>query len=83
MRMREKGHPGRPFGVRDMPADVWLWKMETAAACLHHQSLPRADGGDGGLKDLRAEEDHMKDKTEMSSRKVFTSTKRKSLVDFT
>lgn len=22
---RERGHPGRPFGVRDMLADVWSW----------------------------------------------------------
>lgn len=25
MRERERGHPGRPFGVRDMLADVWSW----------------------------------------------------------
>lgn len=39
MRMRERGHPGRPFGVRDMLADVWSWLMETTVACSPHQSL--------------------------------------------
>lgn len=29
-----------PFGVRDMPADVWSRLMETTVACSPHQPPP-------------------------------------------
>ena len=50
MRMREgeRGHPGRPFGVRDMFADVWSWLMETYCGVLTiGPSFPAPGGGPG------------------------------------
>lgn len=65
MREGERGHPGRPFGVRDMYADVWSWLMETY--CGVFTISPSFPTPGGGLGEEEAADGLMKGRYKMAS----------------